>query len=79
VGNVHACVCELAPTQLFPPLAGAGFVHVRLRVRVPLPHVTEHDPNAPHADHTPCTTGPVGIRKVFNFTIESTIHLGTVH
>jgi hypothetical protein len=52
---MQAGVSELAPTQLFPPLAGAGFVHVRVRVRVPPPHVTEHDPNEPHADHAPFT------------------------
>jgi hypothetical protein len=41
--DAHLCVCELAPWQFFPPLAGAGFVHVRVRDWLPPPHVAEHD------------------------------------
>ena len=36
------CVMEFSPGQSTPPSAGAGDVHVRVRVWFPPPHVTEH-------------------------------------
>lgn len=37
------CTCNVdEPTQLFPPLLGAGLLQRRERVNVPKPHDTEH-------------------------------------
>ena len=33
---------RLEPTQSFPPKAGRGLLHVRIRCCVPVPHVLEH-------------------------------------
>ena len=32
------------PEHWFPPHLGAGLVHVRVRVREPVPHDLEHEP-----------------------------------
>jgi hypothetical protein len=34
--------CRLEPGQKRPPWSGLGLVHIRKRLRVPVPHVTEH-------------------------------------
>jgi hypothetical protein len=49
----HFCVSDGAPSQSFPPLAGAGFVHVRVRDWLPPPHVTGHGAQELHNDHPP--------------------------
>jgi len=41
----------LNPGQSKPPWAGAGSVHVRVRMRVPLAHVTSHPLQADHWLH----------------------------
>ena len=48
-------VSSAKPLQSAPPCAGAGLVHVRRLVRVPVvPHaVAEHASSAPHADQPP--------------------------
>ena len=38
---LHLFVLLLRPTQSAPPLFGAGFVQVRVRVREPTPQVLE--------------------------------------
>lgn len=38
-----------------PPYIGMGFVHVRLRVFIPPPHVTEQDDQLDQSDRAPCT------------------------
>lgn len=38
----HCCISYGLPTQSFPPCDGAGFVHIRARVFIPLPQVLEH-------------------------------------
>jgi len=49
--EAQARVSELGPAHCCPPLAGAGFVHVRDRDWLPPPHVTEQAPQGPHSDH----------------------------
>ena len=47
------------PSQLAPPLLGAGLVHVRSCVLIPIPQVTEHSPTSIQSDHIPFTGGAV--------------------
>jgi len=49
----HSWVSELDPWHCWPPLAGAGLVHVLVREWTPPPHVTEHELQAPQTDHWP--------------------------
>ena len=42
--SLHDCNSILGPTQSFPPVAGGGLLHLRVRTRVPTPHVTLHFP-----------------------------------
>lgn len=48
-------ISVLDPTQFWPPLAGAGLVHVLDRAWPPPPHVTEQDPHELQEDHWPST------------------------
>ena len=51
----HAWLDVEDPGQVAPLPWGLGDVHVRLRVWVPGPHVTEHAPQLPHVAHPPLT------------------------
>ena len=44
----HGSISSAAPLHLAPPYSGGGLVHVRGRLCVPFPHVTEQ---ACHSDH----------------------------
>lgn len=43
------------PMQSFPPNAGAGLSHVRYRRYIPIPHVSEHDPQVAQQVQSPST------------------------
>lgn len=45
----------LSPTHSFPPLVGAGFVQVRVRVLFPVPQCSEQVLHGDHADQFPST------------------------
>jgi hypothetical protein len=51
---LQLCVVVEEPAHCWPPFAGAGLVHVRVPVRVPVPHDPWHDEKL-HADHPPLT------------------------
>ena len=48
---LHAWYFVALPVQLAPPLAGAGFVHVRVLLWTPAPQVAPGT-HAPHADQS---------------------------
>ena len=53
---LHVCVSWLLPVQGFPLQEGAGLLQVRLRVRVPPPHVTgQPEEKGPQGPHPPST------------------------
>jgi hypothetical protein len=52
---LQACDSDAEPTQAAPPLAGAGLLQRRVRVRVPPPQVRLQVPNAAHAPQFPLT------------------------
>ena len=52
-------VLLLGPTQSAPPPSGAGFVHVRVRVRNPTPHVLEQLLQGDHRVQPPSTVTQV--------------------
>ena len=59
-GSVQSTILEVSdPWQSSPPLLGAGLVHVRSCVLIPMPQVTEHSPTFIHSDHIPLTGGAV--------------------
>ena len=43
------------PVQLAPPWTGGGFVHERVRIELPLPHVLLQDDQLPQGDQFPFT------------------------
>ena len=43
------------PAQSFPPLDGAGLLHIRLLDLIPDPHDTVQAENGPHCPHIPLT------------------------
>jgi len=51
----HDLVTLDGPTHGRPPLLGAGLLHERLRVCVPIPHDREHRLHAPYAAQLPST------------------------
>ena len=53
--SVHGLTSVSSPTHSAPPCAGAGFVHVRVLVAVPVPHVTEHLLTSDHSLQAPST------------------------
>jgi hypothetical protein len=52
---LQACDSDPDPTQAAPPLAGAGLLQRRVRVRVPPPQVRLQVPNEAHAPQFPLT------------------------
>ena len=62
---LHCCVSELDPAHFFPPLAGAGFVHVLDREWLPPPQEAEQGPHGFHVDHLPSTSG-LEKREIYN-------------
>ena len=61
--TVQVPVSFAPPTQSMPLLAGAGFVHVRERLRAPVPelHVSEHAPQDPQSAQFPFTEKKVSL------------------
>ena len=59
----HPLVCDAEPGQFFPPLAGAGLVHVLVRVWWPPPHVLEQADHLLQALQPPLT----GQKKTWMF------------
>ena len=45
--------CTACPLQYRPPSAGAGLLHIRKRLRLPEPHVTEHAVHTVHGLQSP--------------------------
>lgn len=58
----HPCVSDLTPGQSAPPWAGAGLLHARSRVLIPLPHVLLQGDQGPQVDHFP-SLGSVEVQK----------------
>ena len=56
--TAHETVCNEAPAQPSPDVEGAGFVHVRVRLLVPIPQETEHGDHDVQSDQLPSTIKP---------------------
>ena len=54
--RLHSLVSLLAPSHVFPPYIGAGFVQFRCRCFEPGPHVLEHDDHVVHIVQSPSTS-----------------------
>jgi hypothetical protein len=53
--GIHSCDSWLWPKQWSPNRLGGGFEQSLLRLFIPMPHVTEHDPHSCHWLQPPCT------------------------
>ena len=62
---LQASDCVLAPSHVLPPAKGAGLVHVRLLCLIPVSHVTEQLPYAPHKVQAPFTMLEYIEKKLF--------------
>ena len=52
---LHGLDSDFDPSHCWPPWAGAGLVHVLLRVLAPVPHVLEHPVQETHDAQLPLT------------------------
>ena len=53
--RLHFLVSMASPMQAFPPCAGAGSEHSRMRFRKPPSHVFEQEPHEDQGDQLPFT------------------------